>query len=321
VENFFLNFLNRTKEMSSALEKLRRGRKQIEELEAQVLAAPVDAQEMHAWAARELRLLSDSIRNSKMFEMKTSRPLADTSQRGSKIPEPQKPVPALHLPAPNGIEEILTAADKTAWLDDLNWRSSTRQAPVRVETPLELEDEVVEPSEARQVQVSTSLIDGVTHPATSRILKDESNILLTSNISSTLKSVSLDDDESVFRDLRTCSPDPHPDSSPDRKDPGISPNLQEPTMADMKVPETIPEESAACRAQRVLNEFVMAERQREANLRADLGKYAQTKLALFTARGDAAKDAPPEIAVDEPPPLARIEKQTKNGVAFSFDFR
>ena len=247
--------------MTTALEKLRRDRKQLEELEAQVLAAPTDAQEMHAWAARELRVLSESIRQSKceIVEMKTARP---------SLP----PLPPTELPVNckrENVEPDIVLPMARCMASDV----------------MELEDEMVEKSEGRTLPFTVDVLaSGIEALTTAR--RADSPVRLCNNSHSLTKSVSLDDDDSVFQDLRTCSPDPHPAA-----------------------------ESAAVRAQRVLAEYVAAEQDKENQLRHELGQYAQSRLASGIAQKADNADS------DELPALARIEKTTKNGVAFSFDFR
>ena len=73
------------------LARLREERKKLEMIESQVLSAPPDdAQSLHAWAARELKQLSESIRNgeqSDLVELKTARGPA----RFTEYPSPEPP--------------------------------------------------------------------------------------------------------------------------------------------------------------------------------------------------------------------------------------
>ena len=60
--------------MEAKIAKLKATRKQLEELETEILnSVPISNEDMHAWAARELRLLSESIRKNADVELQTLR--------------------------------------------------------------------------------------------------------------------------------------------------------------------------------------------------------------------------------------------------------
>lgn len=133
--------------MNSRIEKLKATRKQLEDLESEILnSVPISNEEMHAWAARELKLLSESIReNFNDVELLTVRDTVELSDLPVKsevsVPEPQIVLPVLVL------EE--STPNLSLSLDDTVFPSSLADEPSNVSAQ-EVLDAYVEARLAKQ---------------------------------------------------------------------------------------------------------------------------------------------------------------------------
>lgn len=95
--------------MNSRIEKLKARRKQLEDLESEILnSVQISNEEMHAWAARELKLLSESMRENWNGDLElltvrdTTVELSDLPVKSEVIvPQILHPVMVLEESAPN----------------------------------------------------------------------------------------------------------------------------------------------------------------------------------------------------------------------------
>lgn len=230
----------------------------MEEIESQILAATASAggvdsaRAMHAWAARELQMLSDSIRrDSTEVELKTAR----------KVPE-ERPT-----------------ADPIIILQDIHVSKSERIIPSKTQQSLEFQDNSVSgKSSARSLPPSSKNSD-ISGKSSTRSCPSSSNNT----------DLSLSSEDSVFR---SASPLPY------------SAELHESSQ------NTRPCTALSSSSKKVLDEYIH---------KCEIAKKEKRNLLRLHALSLLVENDQNDIDQSKPPPLAKVEKTSKGGVALNID--
>jgi hypothetical protein len=291
------------------LEKLRQDRKKLEQLETKVLSAVEDPVALHAWAARELKQLSDSIRSSSLesqdIELKTARTRID-------IP--------IRVQVPEERSEVVIETAKI---------SSSEQLEPEPGPELDIEDSLEElPVASSEKIIASSVVceDSEIIPATARVIPPQPSPELT--LSSLTPSVSVSLQDEFCESIRSSSPEP----------------LTERRVLNInEIVPPIKKRSEGNRSPRTVLEAFAARLEKEKERkRNQLGAFAKSlfddkngdgrlidqenlnqtgnqaiKLESQDTRAPLRSALPEEDGLGSPPPL--IEKKTKSGIAFSID--
>lgn len=278
------------------LEKLRQERKKLERIESQVLSSrPTDIESLHAWAARELKSVADTMRSasSTETELRTARPMRVTAvtvpplvlpgKEDMPLPiDPSLPaktvtIPALELPITEHLS-LPSEVSPTNELKDISpLRSEIITPSILPSVPTEIESMEIK-STARHL------------PAADR--PDELSYELSSlsaSISVSIEDCSLQDD--TASGLRSVSPQPF-----------------------------IVSEEAQQRASAILDQYIAKQEAAERSLREELGSHAKAILQNINRKPDASLLRVGSSGDEENlPPLTTVERRTKKGIAMNVD--
>ena len=322
-------------QIESKLLRIRRERKQLEDLESEILASPArsrssaasaetavpmsareDTQSMHAWAARELKSLSESIRRDQSdIELQTAR------QKQSFDSPPLAARPS--VVDEQDFEFKDDAILRTAWKKSMN-----TQSPVVVDPGQVGEDVIDEVEDCVSTRSESVGVSHVGHRkdaswSSELVLKDLSSTVseavrpftiptdfldeivpaMTSsrNMSDlSVSKLSLLADDSIFLDIRGSSPEPYA------------------PVRTVEVSRISNEEDRSVLARDALDEYIEEEnRKREKKL----SELRQVAMEMLGHRRVPEVQSPLIVASDDDdvPPLATIKREKKGGVAMQID--